>query len=376
MHKWARVLLVLLVLSLGSMTLAQSQPSIQCGSLSAADCTLLTDSVTAMQTLKSATFDLNLQLEAKNIPNSPDMTVGLTGNGSFAADLMAIKDSFAQAIDPQTAVNALASAIKGFNGDLNLNLTLPAEAMSALGPGAGTGPINLQLRLVDGVGYINFDPLDALAGGKLSQAGLKGWTGLDLAGALTQFYPMMQSMLPDMSSITGMMGSGSSDSTAAMGMMDLSVLAKFFTVTRQPDANGSAVFVTNLDIAGLIDDPDFQKAIFDIAKTQDSTLTEDQVKAELSAFAASGATFTVTVTQAVDLSSGYLRSEELAFNANMDMAQMAGSASTGSGLSQLTFDASISFDNINSAPAITAPEGATVIPLASLLGGMTGMGGN
>ena len=243
--------------------------------------------------------------------------------------------------------------------------------MAAIGDGGASGPINLQLRLVNGAGYINFDPLDAISGGQLSQSGMKGWVGLDLAGAVTQMLPMMQSLASSAGN-----GSGSASSTSPSTAMDdlkqimsLPSFSKYYTVTRQADANGAAVFVTSVDVAALLSDPDFQQEAFAMAQSRDSSITQDQFDQRMNAFLVPGTQFTVTLTRTIDLNTKYLLSGELVVAANVDMAQAADSTTSSSTLSEISLDGSIQYSNFDSVPAISAPDGATMIPLSALFNG-------
>ncbi len=369
MRKLSVLVLIVFVLNLGSITFAQSLLTIQCDNLSTADCTLLTNSEKAMQTLNSATFDLNLQLVSQNIPDTSDLSIGLTGNGSYITDLAMINDIIMQEIDdPQVIGSAIASVIKDFNGDINFNLILPADIMSSLGTSIGTDPINIQIRLVDGIGYMNFEPLDSLFGGQLSQSGMNGWMGFDLAGAIELMYPMIQSSIPDMSSIIGNSPTGSTGTTSDPSMMISKLMEKFLTVTRQPDVDGSAVFVTNLDVSGLMNDPDVQKESFKFASAQDPTITEDQYMTDLDKFAASFTTYTINMTQVIDLNSNFIRSQELAVVANMDVSGFSDITASESDPLQLSFVALIALDSFNDAPLVTTPENAIIVPLSALFG--------
>ena len=115
MRKLAVLLLSVLVLGLGSVSLAQDTSTIRCGNLASADCTLLTDLAAAMKTLKSATLEVNLQIGLKSVPDSPDMAIGLTGNVDYAADPAALDSLMSSVTNPQDLAQALPAAIKAIS---------------------------------------------------------------------------------------------------------------------------------------------------------------------------------------------------------------------------------------------------------------------
>src|SRR5262245_873351 len=88
MRKFLVLMTALTLMLIGSVTLAQDNPTTFCGKLSKDDCDLLTQSATAMREVKSAAFQFQLELNLSNLPDSTPSSLNfrMTGNGAYALD--------------------------------------------------------------------------------------------------------------------------------------------------------------------------------------------------------------------------------------------------------------------------------------------------
>src|SRR4051812_29953429 len=76
---------LLLMLCISGAAFAQTSMPVFCGDLSAADCTILTNSQTASKTLDSASFNLTINTTITNVPEMQEpVTIGVTGSGSYS----------------------------------------------------------------------------------------------------------------------------------------------------------------------------------------------------------------------------------------------------------------------------------------------------
>lgn len=331
------VLMVLALVAFSGVAMAQDP---LCGSLSASDCEILTQSAAAQTGLTSATFTFTLDI------NAGGQAIPLTGDGSYAIDpaaLAALDPAvLSNMTDPTAIFGILGDLLKGFDGELNVN---------AMGL-----PINLLL--IDGIGYINFEPFAPMLAGAPVEIPA-GWAGLDLVGAIEMFAPMLGSMeLPDMQTQV--------DPNAQAAIME--AVSKYVTISRAADENGQAVFVTTVDFTGLFQDEAFLGFVMEQAAAQGQELTEDmmaQVGPMLQGVAGS---FTFSATQKIDLSTFYATS--IGFEFSLDGAALT--AITGETVGSVSVAGAFNFADQNAAPALSAPAGAPVATVMDLMGLMGG----
>jgi hypothetical protein len=385
MRKLTIFALLMIVLSLSGLTAAQAQdtPTIPCGTLAEADCQLLQQSAQAMTTLQSASFDLNVDLNLENIPDTPSpLAFNLSGTGSFSGDMTALHNMQAMnnPSDPTAAMNALAEGLRGVNADLSLNINLPS-ALTEQGGGEIPSQIPLNVRLVDGIAYLDFDALRDVAGDN-AESMPTGWQGIDLVGLIQGF-----------ASQAGTMDLGASPAGMSADLMaqfqDPEFIGKYLTITRTDSGGGQeATFTSTIDFAGLMSDPAVQdamrQAMTQQADSGDSTMSEDDMNQAMDMMGQMFQGMTFTSTQTIGLDDHYVHSSDATFDWDLSgmMAAMqaadssSGNSSTSDGPAPIVhFHSTVTLSDFNSAPEITAPEGATVIPLESLgMGDMSSRG--
>jgi len=367
------LLALLLILCIGGAALAQDNMPVFCGDLSQADCTILTNAKAADKTLDSASFDLKVNTTITNAPNmTGPMTIGVTGNGSYSG-LAALRNA-----DMMTAMQTdpgafFTSFLSNFDGDLTLTVNLPPE-VTANDPTVPSS-LTLQLRLVNGFGYINFDTLQPL----LAQMGpgmssLKGWGGLDLASLLKAALQQMPDMFKNMQTMNGGM-----DTATMQQFTDPNFLKQFVTIKRTDAGTGdTATFETTVNLGALMALPQMQDMMRQRMQAQSQTMTQQQMDQVMAMMPQMFQNMTVTVDEEIGLSDSFTHSIHamINFDTSAMMASM-NSMDTLNGTPTpavttpapvVNVDFTLTYTNFNSAPAITAPPNALILPWQTLLG--------
>ncbi len=365
---------LLLILCISGSAFAQSSMPVFCGDLSSADCTILTNARTASQTLDSASFNLTVNTTVTNVPNMQEpVTIGVTGSGSYAG-LAALHNSDMTMM--QTNPGAfISNVLANFDGDLTLTVNLPPEVVADAGAGTPSS-ITLQLRLVDGFGYINFDTLKALMS-DMGGMNLSGWGGLDLASLLKAALQQM----PDMFSNMGGMSSGMNMGSMMQQFTDPTFIGKFVTIARTDAGTGdTATFETKVDLSTLMAQPEFQDMMRQQMQAQSQTMTAQEIDQAISMVGEMYKNTTITVDEEIGLSDSFIHSIHGTINVDTSamMTAMNSMDSTTPTPAMpepapvVNVDFSLTYSDFNSAPAITAPANAAILPWQSLLG-MEGM---
>ncbi|MDX1992059.1 MAG: hypothetical protein SF029_06705 [bacterium] len=407
MRKLSLVLTLLLVLCIGGVATAQETQQF-CGNLSQEDCDLYYGASTNFPS--SAGFDATVTLSLTNLPDMPqDTTININLSGEYTGlspelmgtEMMSMNMTDLSNIDFAALFTQLAGGLRNFDGALRINVTIPPElAGGATGmvPGAGAfdGNLALELRLVDGFGYINFDTLQALVG----ESGLTGWGGIDLAGALDQV--IASGALEQLNTDMALQASGI-DPTLLQTFTDPQFIGQFTTLERLEDQDGAAVFQTNIDFAGLFADPAFQDYLRSTIEAQGEAVDDAQFQQITDALNSAAAGATLIQTTRVDPATGYLQYSDFTFTfdasillttmgTTADMSGMnMGEATAEAGAAEATADAqtqqllenppvitvtgAINYRDVDAVAEITSPEGAQIVPLEALFGGMMGQGG-
>lgn len=384
-------LVVMLCLS-GAVFAQNTAMTLPCGNLSEADCTLLTNAQTASSSLDSQMFDFNLHVNISNLPemNEP-LAFSLTGSGStggmaaLQSHMMAMQSSMMGTPDfsaLQENFGEIADALREFSGDLNLTLALPADLMAMAGPNMPDN-INLQIRMVDGIGYLNLDPLQPILA-RSGMSNMSGWIGIDVVGLLQAAFEQI-----DSSMLSSGMDMSSSD--AMMGYMeafsDPEFLANFMTIERTDDGSGdTAVFEFTFDFSKLMASPEFQNMMRAQMEEQMAasgvTLSEDEMGAALAMSSQMMKGITMSMTEEIGLEDGFIHSINGSVNVDTrgmmtalsDAGEVSQSTAETAPVIDITFGAN--YSSFNSAPEITAPEDAMIIPYESLIpSGSTGGAG-
>ncbi|MBZ0286417.1 MAG: hypothetical protein K8I30_02300 [Anaerolineae bacterium] len=380
MIKWITRIGIALILCLSSVVVfaqdaAPTVPDISlfCGDLAEADCELLQKSADVMKELSSATFDFDVQLSITEDADSEPQTLGLTGSGSFSghpADMG--MDMMAEGANPAAMFGAMTDALKDFSGDLTLALTLPEKVLEEIPSSKGNLPetINLELRLVDGVGYINTETLKPVleAMGQKVPPTLKGWIGLDVVELLTK-------MIAENPEMLSQMGKGMMQPQDNVMFTDPTAFVNAVKIERNENSDGAAIFTITFDFASLAADPAFADMIRAQAEKQGETITEAELQKGLDVIAKAGDAIQFTATETIDLETAHIRSMTLSLVLDGSKLPQEDDDSSDMADVNVSFTATVNIDNFNDAPEITAPEDAIVLPPEMLEGMGAGMMG-
>jgi hypothetical protein len=382
MRKLLLVLVAMLLVS-GAALAQDATPEVFCSDLAAEDCAILEQSQAAMASLESVAFDFQADLTISDIPDvDGPVSFGLSGDGAFSGDKSAVMDSeaaMAAMQDPLAMMTMAVEGLRSFDADLSFTLTLP-QALVEAEEGVPES-VTLELRFVDGTGYLNFDTLAPLFSEADAQVPFQGWLGLDIAS----FIEAIVEESPEL--FEGMVMSGF-DPTMYAQFSDPNAFAQYATITRTDDGSGdTATFTTTFDFAGMFADPEFQAMMREQMEAQIEMQGEDVDEEDIElGFAASQAMFAESEfvsTTTIDLATGYQTGGSLSMSfdmtAMMEMMEEAGEDVGEGAAPRFEVTAAFNLSQFNEVPEITEPEGANVIPFESLLGmaapGMTpGMG--
>jgi hypothetical protein len=259
-------------------------------------------------------------------------------------------------------LTAFASALGNVDAELNLQLSLLNET-------APMQSLNLELRLVAGIGYVNFDALrQSVDEETMSMGGteLAGWGGLNLVELFAT--------LTDQ----GMLGQGQMQSPPPDMDAYLALVENYVIVERLTDDDGAAVFQTTVDIARLYAEPAFWETMGMGEMGADNQMQQMGQLFE-------GASLVSTAT--IGLDDYYIRA--ITMNLTWNMPSMANtqagtsatampegtaesteaesSATAGGSMGTLQLAFTMNFDDFNGAPEIAAPENATIVETEDML---------
>lgn len=331
-------------------TLAQ-ETSVPCGDLAEEDCTLLENSATAMQDLEAAS--VLLTLDATLTDGSETQTISVVAEGAYSGENISFNAATAgNIVTAEQLIDSVTNLLANFNGELTVTVVAP-EATAGFGLPA---EIVLDLSLVDGVGYINFDELADLIGPDGGGMGLTGWGGLDLAQTVN--------ILTEQPGITEALdqtldqGTGVEDETLD-AVADQAFVNSFLSYERLEDADGDAVFALDVDFESLAQNEEFQQLL--LQQNAGMEITEEDLQQGVDEFVQIAQNIDLNITQSIDTETNYLSS--FGISLALDTADLGEDAGEGS----LIFDFELSYADYNDV-TITAPENANIAPPELLLG--------
>jgi hypothetical protein len=369
------MILLVLVMAIAPATAQDMTGFHFCGDLATEDCDLLMASQEAMQELHSASVNLDMGFDIRGIPDMPfeKLVFGLTANGAAAVDpaLMDMMQSMQadpmQFADPQASMDMLSQLVTGVSGDFTISVSLPPDLVAMAGPDAGIpATLTFDLRMVDGVIYINLDKIAAA----MPDADVPpGWMGVDLS-----------SLLSPAGDMSGSMGSSSTLDQEAMStymesLMDPETMTQFLTVERIADdeimGQTVAVFETSFDLAAFIQSDVYQNFLNAqmAAVGGDDFSSQDQAEIDqamsMVTDAMQGLTFKQTT--AIGLDDHYLHRNTMHFD--WDMSDFLNMVEPDSDASEavITFDMTMDWSDFNGDVSVAVPEDAMLIPLGGML---------
>lgn len=197
------VVFMICLLALAPLTpaLAQDAPPVLCGDLAAEDCALLEASAVTMRAVNAYTYNQQFHLEVADLPDVPtdgiDVTVTMDGQWAVdpaAQEAMLALAELSRSATPElnkTLQDELPAAVLEFLGglafDMNLHWSVSAavaEAISADSDVPFPAEMNLTMRIVDGMFYLNLVELKPLIP-DLAEVNAD-WIGFDLMGLMEQ----------------------------------------------------------------------------------------------------------------------------------------------------------------------------------------------
>lgn len=365
--KWVMMLSLMLALLISVPVFAQDITDITdvvfCGDLAEADCAFLQQSTLANGSISSAASQFNVDIVIENVPDLPfeNLAFNLNGNTSFsvAEALIAEMSALQNFSDPNAVMTyfqdpeVVKTLIGGVNGQLSLNLTLPQDLVDMFAGSSATIPsqISLELRLVDGVGYINLDGVASA----MPQMGVPGgWLGFDIARALE--LAIEQGAFDDLSI---------DDVNTSMDM-DYEAIAEYITIERLADStvNGKAVavFETVIDYAAL-----FNSDVMTQQMQAQGNLTEAELAEAQAVAQAMGEGIDFSTTQYIGLDDYYVYRTEGVMNWDMTSLMESVGETTPSGQAPtFIFTFEMTASDFNSAPVTVAPDGAQMYPVEAM----------
>lgn len=377
MRKLTTCFALVLMLCLSGAAFAQTIPPTFCGDLSTEDCDILTNATTASATLDSALYDFMFDLNISNIPDLDEpLNFNMTGSGSFSGmaalqsySMNMMSDMSSMMSDPTQMMQMIADLLRGLNADANITFNFPPALVEEMG-GSMPDSLNLQARLVDGFAYLNMDTLAPLLG---PSSNLSGWYGIDIASLYSAMGEQMGSMMGDAD--MSMFGANADMMQDMMGIYDPEFIGQFVSITRVDDGSGDvAVFQFDIDMGAMMGSPEFQDLMRQQMAAQadmmgsSSSMDEDDMNEALAMVSQMFKGMTFVMTEEISLTEGYVQriNGAMSFDTAGMMAAMGETSDEVPPVINITF--SVGYSSFNSAPLVTAPENATIIPYQTLLG--------
>jgi hypothetical protein len=393
------MLLVFLLLCSAVPAFAQDLPEPFCGQLSEEDCSVLTSSQEAMLEVGSGVYNSEINFMLAGIPGLPveEVSFTVTQDATYALD----PELTAQLAEMQTMgpeemaenmeamVDLLLEVYASLAYDGEMNLTMTEEVAALLSAQAQTTipeEIQLQFRVVDGYGYINLENLAPFAP---NQEGLEGWAGIDL---LTLMQTGLQQSMEQGAMDSTQMGS----SMAGFGVGNFlsseenrALIEPYIAVERQRDETvddqNVAVFQSTFNVGSFVGSPLFRDLVISQLETinqlAETNLTEQEITESLTMLSFVGPMLFTGLdfhtAQAIGLEDFFVYRNEFVFDWDLSSlvavakmvdsdGQMGLSTMLGDVAPVINLEVTTQASEHNSAPEVTAPEGAQIIPLDAL----------
>jgi hypothetical protein len=207
---------------------------------------------------------------------------------------------------------------------------------------------------------------------------LSGWYGIDLAGLFEALSEQMTTMMSEMPDDMTMFGMNAEMMENMAQFYDPEFIGQFVSVTRVDDGSGdTAVFQSNIDLGAMMGSPELQNMIRQQMASQmemmgGEAMDEADIDEALAMTTQMFKGMTFVVTEEIGLTDGFIHrvNGAMSFDTAGMMAAMGETSSSGDVPPVINLTFSIGYSSFNTAPPVTAPEDATIIPYQSLLSGM------
>ncbi|GAB4571365.1 MAG: hypothetical protein Kow0077_07910 [Anaerolineae bacterium] len=240
-------------------------PNLFCQGLSEEDCAILEQAQQVMAEVTAVAMDMQLDVAVSGVEDVGDgfaMSMAMDGVAAVDPELAAMMTTMqdAQAMSEMMAqgMQLVVDMLRGVQGDVNLELSFPAEMAAEIGIPMET--LATRLVMADGVLYVNLEQLVPPEMAESEEAQMPAWIGIDLAGMYEMLGEMAASEgvegMPDMQELFA------SEELAAL--YDFEKWGDFVQVTRleddEIDSQPQAVFHVVLDYGAIFGSPEFQEA--------------------------------------------------------------------------------------------------------------------
>ncbi|MCC6615519.1 MAG: hypothetical protein IT320_18745 [Anaerolineae bacterium] len=350
------LLLIFVLLSSGLALAQDDMQGVYCGALSEQDCDLLMRNKDFALSSAHIDFSFNMDLTAEN----ESFSLSGTGSGAFvgAPALTTSLQDMQPAITTLQQIELAVNVMRDLDAEMTLSITVP-ESMAELP--ADVDSIDLEVKLVDGIGYVNLDTLAPLMGSAGENTQMQGWAGLDIVGLLDALMEEHPELFESMGSSTQTL-----DPELIMQFQNPERIKDYVDIQRtSADGAPVAVFETTVDMAALVDDPAFTELMLQAMEAQVESqpgLTEAERQQAVEIGLGVVKHMTVSATQAIDAETAATVSMDV--NVSFDNSEQP---SDDFGVMMMDVNFNLAYDDVNAVESIEAPEDATVLPVETLL---------
>lgn len=404
MKRILSLLLIFLIVLSPTAVFAQSDSMMPvfCGDLDEETCALLEQSQEAMKEVGSSVQNAELQLSLQNVPDFPiqDASVDVKATQVTYIDTdymkgmeeMMMGAAEAMADDPEGFMKDYMAEVAGLYSHMSFDMELDIQMSDEIAEFATSQvgveiPANVttDLRLVDGILYINLDDISSA----MPDLGIPtGWFGIEIAKLMEEQMAKAAEELsnPTEETQAQMMGMMMGMSFANMGQNEelMDALKEIVFMERLDDAevNGVAVaqIAGDVDFNALLTNETILNLVFELLKNsgQDIPELDSMDPAEIAGMLQLVAPMltqgmTWQQTQQIGLDDGYVYGS--AIDMTWDMSSVLQLAAMGAGgrpvrrsRDKTIFELHVASEasDFNDAPEITAPEDAMLVPLSEL----------
>jgi hypothetical protein len=358
LRKWIVLpLLAVLLLVVPAAGAQDAEPF--CGSLSPEDCALL--NAARNPGIESASADFNFLLEIDVGNPRGNTEIAISGTAVFLGDPSLISLP-AQDAPPEESIAWLVALMRGYDTQLHMIINLPPELRAGLP--RGVDEIVIEMRIVEGITYINLDTLEPL----INDPNLEGWMGVDLASLFEEVAEEQPELLGESNTATSDL-----DPEVQAELDALNTSDEVVDLTRVDNREGdTATFVTVANFSAFLDNPTFAQVFRQAMEAQLQTQSpapsaqeqKESIDLVISLFRALELRIAEDVTVATQLPAA----AEVELFIDLESVEVPDPLLGASGSFLITFDAT--FDDINAVRAVNPPAGAVIFPYRFLLDAM------
>jgi hypothetical protein len=339
------IMAVLGILLLALTVTARAEDA--CGNLFPDDCALLYHSRQVMAGLSSAAFHLEFEFIVRENPAQPPVTLRMLADGTYTRDLTAAgeRSGFDRALGALAADLSVVLTLAGLPGETPTAHPVAAEVLA------------FDLRLVDGIGYLNPQPTirDHVGG---------NWYGLDLVALYRH-----------------LLASGYLFDLPAGNWINPAPLVEIGDSRRLADderhGQGLAVLEVTIDFDPLLENAAIrqvaQEVVVDTLRQKTSGYEDDQLQQAAEQYVTLLQSTSLRLARAIGLDDGYLHRLDFALDFRPDAGLVAALEAAPDpfdllalATTDIQINLSLSLERFNSAPAISAPQNPVIIPLDEL----------